>query len=302
MLDLANVRNGSILHQWATDLKSDVMTQQIFAVGEVTPTNYFMTIAAVLAVLFSLIDRQSDMPFVVNVLLWLFQSIVPMYLMIQSHKIAVHLKVVSRLNPWLSILLSGCVGAMVFVPFAFMVDVLIANDPWPATYGELMLGLVDEAAGVMPPVVICWLAINAPWVYGFQIVKRPPLIEQNISAMPQQSPPQAAANTAIPHALLALIPAQKRGELMYLKSELHYLSVVTTTGQSLILFNLKDAIEACAMLDGIQPHRSYWVCAAAIKEYRKQGREGSLILTDGTEIPVSRHRASDVAKYASLRT
>lgn len=273
------------------------MTQQIFNIGEITPTKYFMAIAVVLAVLFSFIGNQSEQPFLVNCLIWFCQSLIPMYLMIQSHKYALHINAFNQLPPWPSILLSGCMGSALFVPIALLLDVALGQDPWPETPQQLLFSVLDEAAGVMPPVIFCWLSINAPWIYGYQLIRKPnPELLSSGSEPVTITPSAANPVSSIPEALLSLLPPEKRGQLLYMKSELHYLSVVTSAGQSLILFNLKDAIELCGTLDGVQPHRSYWVCCQAVKEFKKQGREGCLCLTDGSQIPVSRQRLADISK------
>lgn len=273
------------------------MTQQSFNIGEITPTNYFMAIAVVLAVLFSFIGNQSEQPFLVNGLIWFCQSIIPMYFMIQSHKYALHLNVFNQLPPWPSIFLSGCIGAALFVPIALLLDIVLGQDPWPGTTQQLLYSLLDEASGVMPPVIFCWLAINAPWIYGYQLIKKPNSeCKASSYELATKIPPAVSPVSSMPAALLSLLPQEKHGHLLYLKSELHYLSVVTSAGNSLILFNLKDAIELCGMIDGVQPHRSYWVCCQAVKEFKKQGREGLLLLTDGSQIPVSRQRLADISK------
>ncbi len=142
----------------------------------------------------------------------------------------------------------------------------------------------------MPPVVLCWLAINAPWVLGFKVVKT-----QHPTEVQAELPQGQSDITSNAKRLLDLLPATKRGDILYLKSELHYLMVVTTAGQSLILFNLKDAIAICSSLDGFQPHRSYWVKKSAIRAFRKAGRAGVLVLSNGSEIPVSRNNVNEVA-------
>jgi len=267
------------------------MSQYSFDLGDISPTKYFASVSVLLALLFALIENSNDLAFGVNLVLWLFQSIGPMLLMVVSYKLGMSFRRFNQLNPWFRLFLAGCVGAFVFVPFALCVDLLLGNDPLPQGRSEILYALADEAAGVMPPVVLCWLAINAPWQLGFKVVK----IQTETTAVEVPADKPFMAEQASP--LLALLPESKRGQILYLKSELHYLMVVTTAGQALILSNLKDAILACDGLVGMQPHRSYWVNKAAVQEFRRQGREGILVLVNQEEIPVSRNKVSEMTAF-----
>ena len=73
-----------------------------------------------------------------------------------------------------------------------------------------------------------------------------------------------------------------------LTAEDHYLRVRTERGEALILMRLSDAIAACEALDGARTHRSWWVARDAVADAKKGDGRATLILTDGTEAPVSR--------------
>lgn len=266
------------------------MNQPSFELGDIAPAKYFAGVAVLLAFLFSLVANNEDAPYLTNLLQWLFQSIVPMTLMVLSFKLVLSATIFNQLNPWIRLFFAGCAGALLFVPLALLLDLWLGHDPVPTSGMAVLCALVDEAAGVMPPVVLCWLAINAPWVLGFKVVKT-----QQPTEVQAELPQEQSDITSNAKRLLDLLPATKRGDILYLKSELHYLMVVTTAGQSLILFNLKDAIAICNSLDGFQPHRSYWVKKSAIRAFRKAGRAGVLVLSNGSEIPVSRNNVNEVA-------
>ncbi len=288
------------------------MQQQSFEIGDISPRQYFAAVALLLAFLFAFIENSNQLPFWLNSLLWLFQSVVPMSLMVISHKFASRFSRFNRLNPWGRLLLSGCVGALLFVPLALAADILLGNDPLPTQISDFGYALMDETGGVMPPVVLCWMAINAPWILGFKIIQTQTHLDANpaapipIAAATHTPAEQQRDELAIqppklktPDALLCLLPREKQGDILYLKSELHYLMVVTTAGQALILANLKDAIAACSAIPGIQPHRSFWVSQAAIRAFRRQGREGTLILCNQAEIPVSRNKLNATAQLCT---
>lgn len=97
-----------------------------------------------------------------------------------------------------------------------------------------------------------------------------------------------AAATALP-ALTEKLPHRlRRARLISMSAEDHYLRVRTSDGEALILMRLSDAIAACSGLDGTQVHRSWWVARSAVTDARKGDGRGTLILEDGTEVPVSR--------------
>lgn len=271
------------------------MNKQVFDFGDISPVNYFISISVVLALLFSMVDGNTDASYLTHLFRWICQSLLPMALMVTSYKALATLRVFNRLNPWVKLVVSGLVGALGFVPFALSLDFLLGTEAFPSNTDGLLVALADEISGVVPPVVLCWLAINAPWLYGFKIINpqktAPALSSRTLELQPQNSMAE----------LLNLLPVDKRGEILYLKSELHYLTVVTTAGQALILCNLKDAIAACPQSAGIQPHRSFWVSEKAILDFRKKGREGLLLLKNNTEIPVSRNKISEVRQLLEAR-
>jgi hypothetical protein len=301
-----------------------------FSMTDVAPSRYFLWVAALLGVLFSLISAETRVPYGVHLLHWLFQTLVPMLFMIFSYKAIVTGRWRYLRSPWLRLGLAGFIGASVFVPFALCSDLLVENIPWPTQLNDWMSLLLDEAAGVMPPVIICWLAINTPWVMGFQLL--PPSSTTNPSLVSNQhqvtTQPDAQYQPHNPvrqnvvlenvamtrgsaelassehgkgaeHIFWAQLPTGIGRDILYLKSELHYLLVVTRQGRSLILCNLRDAMEACHHLPGLQPHRSYWVNQTAIQTLKKQGRVGVLHLCNGAEIPVSRNHLKYVAQTVS---
>jgi DNA-binding LytR/AlgR family response regulator len=78
---------------------------------------------------------------------------------------------------------------------------------------------------------------------------------------------------------------ERRGTLLALKAEGHYLQVYTDAGSDLILYRLSDALLEVGAGDGAQVHRSWWVASSALSPQRHRDR---LVLTNGIEVPVSR--------------
>lgn len=84
------------------------------------------------------------------------------------------------------------------------------------------------------------------------------------------------------------LPLDRRGTLVRLEAQDHYLKVVTDIGEALILMRLSDAETELAAFDGLRVHRSHWVAIGQVQKVQR--REGRLMLTmqDGAEVPVSR--------------
>lgn len=254
-----------------------------FDIGGITPTRYFFSIAVVLGILFAMVSTDQDKSTAQMLLQWQMQTIIPMALLIATHMALLRASVFNNLCPWLALSLSGLIGATLFTPVALAIDLWIETDTGPTIL--ILDELFQEWIGVTPPVAISWVALNAPWVLGYRLEKTG---TPSIDVSPEQDP------IIVNHGFMKLIDPLKQGRLLYLKSELHYLQVVTSKGSSLILYNLSDAIEQLPETLGIPVHRSFWVALNAISEFKKRGRQGELILVDGTSIPVSRNRLKQV--------
>ena len=86
--------------------------------------------------------------------------------------------------------------------------------------------------------------------------------------------------------LVDLLPRELGGDIVYLKSEDHYVYVYTVIGSSLIRMRFKDAVAGLGEW-GIQVHRSYWVAYRHMIEVKKRDRVLELWLTDDHKVPVS---------------
>lgn len=100
------------------------------------------------------------------------------------------------------------------------------------------------------------------------------------------NPPQTADHAPPP--LLDRLDFGKRGALISLTVQDHYVEVVTTKGTSLLLMRLADAIRETGDVAGLQVHRSHWVALNQIKDARRTGDRAILCMSDNREIPASR--------------
>lgn len=100
--------------------------------------------------------------------------------------------------------------------------------------------------------------------------------------------------TAPVDGFLRRVPFEKRGELIRLEAQDHYLNVVTTMGKSLILMRMADAEAELGEGVGLRVHRSHWVSlTGVVRHSRKDGRD-ALDMIDGSSIPISRANRSKV--------
>jgi len=236
-----------------------------------------------------MISVDQEMAPVLVYLQWQLQTVIPMALLIGTHMMLLRSSVFTRFSPWVALAISGIFAATLFVPLALAIDFWLEPLTQQANY---VSELLDEWISVMPPVTICWIALNTPWILGYRLEK--------ISTPELQADPSVSYSALEPD-FMALLPPEKRGKILFLKSELHYLQVVTNQGSGLILYNLSDAIAQLPVESGLAVHRSYWVAIDAIDELSRSGRQGKLTIRNGQTIPVSRNKLKAVSKTLELR-
>lgn len=88
--------------------------------------------------------------------------------------------------------------------------------------------------------------------------------------------------------LMEKVPLEKRGQLLCLEMDDHYLNIHTDKGKHMALMRFKDALALLEDYDGLQTHRSWWVATNAIIGVEKDGRKTLLRLSNDVLAPVSR--------------
>ncbi len=267
--------------------------QQTFNLGNISPIKYFFAVAFVLGLLFAFISQgeQQNQNLLMTFIQWQLQTGIPIALLISSHMLMHRMTQFEKLNPWLQLFISGLLGVVLFAPLALLLDYYFGQNVYSTQHWSVQL--FDELSGVGPPVIISWLAMNAPWILGYRIKQvDEPYAGNKEHAIPF-SPQLKKQSNSVP--FFQLLPTQIGTEVVFIKAELHYIEVKTTIGKSLILYNLRDAMRELNEYPGIQTHRSYWVNLQHLKQFKKQGRQGVLIMQDGDEVPVSRTRLNAVS-------
>jgi hypothetical protein len=176
------------------------------------------------------------------------------------------------------------------VPIAYYLDALFAIPEDEPSMG-ILRGLLDEASGVVVPVTVTWLALNAPWILQLDFSKRQ-------AAFPPEEPnphnvePSGVADQ--PTRFLKELRSRTSGDLISISSELHYVRVVTTDTEVMFLYNLKDAIDELPSSAGVQIHRSHWVAKEHVKGLTKRNGNVECTLSNGKKLPVSRRKYSEI--------
>ncbi|MFD2174610.1 LytTR family transcriptional regulator DNA-binding domain-containing protein [Rhodobacter lacus] len=88
--------------------------------------------------------------------------------------------------------------------------------------------------------------------------------------------------------LLTRLAPEVRGRLIRLEVKDHYVRVVTSAGSESLLMRLADAIVETEGVAGLQVHRSHWVARQAISGLQRERGKCTLVLQDGSRIPVAR--------------
>ena len=282
-----------------------------FDLGSITPTKYFFTIASTLGLLFAFIGTDdSESGIALQLIRWQFQTLGPMAFLIASHIWLSQHQFLRSTNPWLNLTFSGVLGVALFSPLSFLVDLSLQSE-YPQSE-DWLLDWLEELSNILPPAIIAWIAMNAPWVLGYRVRQIANHGASNAESPPAGigfAPQEKEHDTSIvenerPSKFFDLLRSSLTGELLYLKAELHYLLAVTKEGKTLVLYNLKDATSELSHIkgyDGFHCHRSYWVVTDQVRELTKNGRQGLLVMSDGEEIPVSRSKLTEaMTKFAKL--
>ena len=85
-------------------------------------------------------------------------------------------------------------------------------------------------------------------------------------------------------------------EVVYLQALEHHVKMVTKSSEHVQRSRLKDVIQIPADVDGIQPHRSYWVPKQTIL-WAGQDAQALSLYTENHVIPVAGTRRVEIEKW-----
>ncbi|MBR2657464.1 MAG: LytTR family transcriptional regulator [Loktanella sp.] len=103
-----------------------------------------------------------------------------------------------------------------------------------------------------------------------------------------------------PCILMDRLPLEKRGPLVALSVEDHYVRVRTRKGEEVLLMRLSDAIRETGDLAGVQVHRSHWIALDQVRSASRKGDSAVLRMSVGPDIPVSRSNVPAIKEAGLL--
>lgn len=121
----------------------------------------------------------------------------------------------------------------------------------------------------------------------------------NVAAEHLRAPTPADASASLPP-ILERLPLDKRGALVALSVEDHYVRVHTTKGEELLLMRLSDAMREVGPTQGDQVHRSHWAAFGQVTAARREGDRAILTMRGGAELPVSRANVPKIKEAGLL--
>ncbi len=215
---------------------------------------------------------------------------------------------VSRSWPaWAVVVLGGTLGAMVFAPFAMGIESLmpaaqavdIDND-WldrlEARGGAF--ALLGEFLQLYPSYLTAWLLVQSTPLLD---VYRPRVTSPEADLATPECTSEASAER--PDAdrndrALAQLP-RHLGEAIAIRADLHYLHVTATNGEATLLGTMASVDRELGD-KGLRVHRSFWVATAHVRRMVKGPYGWTCELSNGSKVPVSRRRVSEVKQRLNL--
>lgn len=131
------------------------------------------------------------------------------------------------------------------------------------------------------------VGMQAGWLLAVEILVVAALVSAGLYVWTRAAPEPDDTGPRAP-ALLDRLPLDKRGPLVAISVQDHYVQVITTRGRDLLLMRLGDAMREVGDVPGLQVHRSHWVALDQVRAARRVGDRAVLTMTDGQGIPVSR--------------
>lgn len=202
--------------------------------------------------------------------------------------------VAGRFGYWIGLCLAGGLGAG--LAQYIMGRILNRRDQslsrWPMAAAQSVgatafVSLCVFTVHPVPHLTAAALTLFYIWVIAITI-SAVGALQKGKNNQPQSVEPLPAARPAL---LERLKPALRDSEIYALEAQDHYVRVITSAGEQLLLMRLSDAISEVSPLPGLSPHRSWWVAQAGIKTVSRGGGKAIIVLHDDSRVPISRGRS-----------
>ena len=189
---------------------------------------------------------------------------------------------------WIGLCLAGGIGAGMADFIAYMLK--REFPPWPRAFLQSITAsilvtsvilIMTKYAYGMPNIKQVLSILMYVFVISATISSVGALLNTKAKNTKSHAPKRAALYERLP-------PHLRSAEIYALAAEDHYVRVITSSGDELVLMRLSDAIKETEPLKGLSPHRSYWVAETGVANVKKT----ELILHTDQSIPISRSGAN----------
>ncbi|MEM9633047.1 MAG: LytTR family DNA-binding domain-containing protein [Pseudomonadota bacterium] len=208
------------------------------------------------------------------------------------------LPLATRLFYW-SVMVAGT--ASVGHVSATSLERFLKRTGWPFHIQQAVMSVL-----VAVPVCLVVTVISSGLGFGNFIAGLPSLYVQCVAVtgfvviLFNLLPSAPIAEPTSPHAgkpaLLERLPLARRGRVLRLAAQDHYVEVITDKGRTLVPMRFRDAISEMEPESGLQVHRSHWVALHAVTGRCRSGKKSGLRLSDGSFVPVGRSFGATVRK------
>ena len=287
-----------------TQLKATNLT----VLGAASLSTTLPVVGAVLVLLFVLMKPEATSGFSVpeRLLFWSAHIGLGLLSILAASKL-IRRRLVRNTPPWLTILLTGLVGAAMLAPLYLLLEGLVpprlADEPddWLdffAMRGPIQ-SVIAEFLEVAPVFLAAWFAVNLPL-----LVSRPELDDsppggpggpggaRSDKPTPRQSPEVEDARGGF----FSRLPRAIGRDIILVSSDMHYLHVYTTLGKCMILGTIRDAAQQLGE-GGMLVHRSHWVAHKHVNRLARSGRSWKCVMSNDQRVPVSRRNQGKVSEW-----
>ena len=91
-------------------------------------------------------------------------------------------------------------------------------------------------------------------------------------------------------------------DILYVQAMEHRVCIYTKEGELVERSRFRDLMQILNDIDGVQPHRSYWVPTHAILHLEGDADRLNIVLTSGDQVAVARTRRSEIEEWAKEKT
>jgi hypothetical protein len=223
---------------------------------------------------------------------------------------AFDLNLARRLPAWATLAAVGFAVGLALAPWSVLLEAMFGvveldevgsgTERVALSWADWRRELAEDLLVVPLAAAAVWVAVNAAIVWRLNLQTGAP--ESHLPGIvPMADPPPVAAQSG---SIFQRLPVRLGRDVLYVEAQEHYLRVVTSRGEQLLLRGLASAVRDLEQSGqaGIQVHRSYWVAWRHVERVVADSTGGYCELTGGLRIPVSRRRARSVREAFDART